>query len=128
MVAWRDDIRVLCWLLGVGCVCLLCICVPTCLVLCVLCCVFTDDGACLRACPQVEFARDEELVVLADEVYQTNLWDDSLPFVSFKKVAHDMGALDDGLQLVSFHSVSKGFLGEFVTTAAAPSTHQHLWC
>ena len=39
-------------------------------------------------------------------------------FHSFKKVASEMGAIgasDKGsLQLASFHSVSKGFLGEYV--------------
>ncbi len=39
-------------------------------------------------------------------------------FVSFKKVASEMGVLSGGattLQLASFHSVSKGFVGECVT-------------
>ena len=47
---------------------------------------------------------------------QTNTWKDDRPFVSFKKVASDIGALDGDstLQLASFHSVSKGFLGECV--------------
>ena len=70
---------------------------------------------------QVEFAAREGLVLMADEVYQTNIWQDARPFVSFKKVACDIGALEGKdmpqLQLASFHSVSKGFLGEYVCGA-----------
>ncbi|CAM9570158.1 unnamed protein product, partial [Phaeothamnion confervicola] len=64
----------------------------------------------------IELAVEERLVVLADEVYQENVWDGKRRFVSFKKVACDMGyTAEDGdsrLHLVSFHSTSKGFLGE----------------
>ena len=42
-------------------------------------------------------------------MYQENVWDDSKTFVSFKKVVRDMGS---ACELVSVHSVSKGFLGE----------------
>ena len=44
------------------------------------------------------------------QVYQENIWTDKARFVSFRKVAHDLGLLEDpasGLQLISFHSVSK---------------------
>lgn len=59
----------------------------------------------------IDFAIRNRLVVMADEVYQENTYVD-LPFHSFKKVACASGAFDRGLELVSFHSVSKGFLGE----------------
>ena len=59
----------------------------------------------------LEFAAREGLVVLADEVYQENVYDGALPFHSFKKVAASMGKEAAALQLVSFHSTSKGFLG-----------------
>jgi len=49
------------------------------------------------------------LVLLADEVYQTNAYNPSMPFVSFKKVARDIGS---SVELFSFHSVSKGVIGE----------------
>jgi alanine transaminase len=51
---------------------------------------------------------------MADEVYQENIWKNGAKFVSFRKVAKDMNAFDgdNGLQMISFHSVSKGFLGE----------------
>jgi len=66
----------------------------------------------------VDLCAKEGLVLLADEVYQSNIWDDSLPFHSFRSVAIEMGHTEDfnptgkGLQLVSFHSCSKGFYGE----------------
>mmetsp|Transcript_23757 Transcript_23757/g.71455 ORF Transcript_23757/g.71455 Transcript_23757/m.71455 type:complete len:491 (-) Transcript_23757:19-1491(-) len=49
------------------------------------------------------------LALMADEVYQENVYGDAPAFVSFKKVAHDLGSK---IPLVSFHSVSKGFTGE----------------
>jgi alanine transaminase len=67
------------------------------------------------------FASREKLVVLADEVYQENVYVPDRPFISFKKVAVQMGLLNKhgkivdpsrGLQLASFHSTSKGFTGE----------------
>lgn len=57
-----------------------------------------------------KFAQKHELVLLADEVYQSNIYDKNKPFVSFKKVIKDL-KLDD-LQLASFHSISKGYSGE----------------
>jgi len=44
-------------------------------------------------------------------VYQENIYDPKLPFHSFKKVLREMSP-EPPLQLVSFHSTSKGFLGE----------------
>ena len=67
------------------------------------------------------FAARNGLVLLADEVYQANVWDSSKHFVSFKKVAASLGLIDPanshihapgGLQLASIHSTSKGFTGE----------------
>jgi len=67
----------------------------------------------------VRFASDRGLVLLADEVYQENVWAAGRAFSSFRKVAAAMGAVDlarptadAGLQLASFHSTSKGFAGE----------------
>ena len=55
-----------------------------------------------------------EICLMADEVYQENIWKNNSKFVSFRKIAKDMNVLDgeQGLQMISFHSVSKGFLGE----------------
>jgi alanine transaminase len=57
----------------------------------------------------VQFCSDENLILLADEVYQENIWQDREPWQSFKRVVSD---LDCDIELASFHSVSKGFLGE----------------
>ena len=62
----------------------------------------------------VKFAYEERLVLMADEVYQTNVFDKShRPFYSFKKVAKELGEpYANNLELVSFHSMSKGQIGE----------------
>jgi len=50
---------------------------------------------------------------MADEVYQENVYvKESKPFNSFKKVLMEMGSKYDGFELASFHSISKGFMGE----------------
>ncbi|KCV69340.1 alanine transaminase [Fonticula alba] len=61
----------------------------------------------------IEFARNERLIIMADEVYQTNVYyPEDRPFHSFKKVLRSMGPSFDNVELVSFHSTSKGVLGE----------------
>lgn len=61
----------------------------------------------------VLFCKENKLMLMADEVYQTNVWNEKQkPFVSFKKVLRDLGKQAEGVELVSFHSVSKGFVGE----------------
>jgi alanine transaminase len=59
---------------------------------------------------------DERLVLIADEVYQRNVYKAATEFVSFKKVLRLMeesGEIAPGtVQLVSLHSISKGFTGE----------------
>jgi aspartate/methionine/tyrosine aminotransferase len=47
---------------------------------------------------------------MADEVYQENVYAKGAKFYSFAKVMHDLGETETSL--FSFHSVSKGFLGE----------------
>lgn len=51
----------------------------------------------------------ENIAILADEVYQENIYRPGDKFISFKKVMCDL-KLD--CQLVSFHSTSKGYWGE----------------
>ena len=58
----------------------------------------------------LNFAKKYNLTVLADEVYQENVYLKGIKFISFAKVLHDMDEKD--ITLFSFHSVSKGFLGE----------------
>jgi len=60
----------------------------------------------------IKFCHKHRIVLLADEVYQQNCYITEKPFYSFKKVARDLGKDYDNLELVSFHSISKGFVGE----------------
>ncbi|KAM9958137.1 hypothetical protein ACTFIW_013117 [Dictyostelium discoideum] len=61
----------------------------------------------------VKFCLEKNVVLLADEVYQENVYvKESKPFISFKKVVKDMGGDYADLEMISFHSVSKGFVGE----------------
>ena len=58
----------------------------------------------------IRFARGNGLAILADEVYQDNVYTPERRFHSFAKVMHELG--ETSVSLFSFHSVSKGFLGE----------------
>ncbi|WMV34974.1 hypothetical protein MTR67_028359 [Solanum verrucosum] len=60
----------------------------------------------------VEFCKKEGLVLLADEVYQENVYVPDKKFHSFKKISRSMGYGETDISLVSFQSVSKGFYGE----------------
>lgn len=48
------------------------------------------------------------------KVYQDNVYDPESKFHSFKKVITEMGAPYNKMELASFHSVSKGYMGEYV--------------
>ena len=56
----------------------------------------------------VDFCKKEGLVLLADEVYQENVYVPDKKFHSFKKVARSMGYGEKDVCLVSFQSISKG--------------------
>jgi alanine transaminase len=63
----------------------------------------------------IELAAEEKLVVLADEVYQTNIFEGE--FNSFKKCLRELQRDDkeakfDNVELASLHSISKGMVGE----------------
>ena len=62
----------------------------------------------------IKLAADKKLVIMADEVYQTNVFIGE--FVSFKKVLRDLQKNEpgkyDNVELCSFHSISKGMVGE----------------
>ncbi|GAA5921031.1 hypothetical protein JCM3775_004060 [Rhodotorula graminis] len=61
----------------------------------------------------VRVCYEHGLVLMADEVYQDNIYHPNRPFTSFKKVLKGMGApYADNVELVSFHSISKGQTGE----------------
>jgi len=64
----------------------------------------------------INFATEQKLVILADEVYQANVYAEGKQFHSFKKVLRELQAEDKRryaeTQLISFHSTSKGIIGE----------------
>ncbi|VDL38468.1 unnamed protein product [Hymenolepis diminuta] len=61
----------------------------------------------------LRFAHRHNLLVLADEVYQHNIYAPDRKFHSFKRVLHDLGGdIAKEVQLASMMSASKGFMGE----------------
>uniref|UniRef100_UPI0037E7C42C alanine aminotransferase 2-like n=1 Tax=Semicossyphus pulcher TaxID=241346 RepID=UPI0037E7C42C len=61
----------------------------------------------------IRFVSEKRLFLLADEVYQDLIYGEQTEFVSYKKVLAEMGPpLSDTVELASFHSASKGFMGE----------------
>lgn len=62
----------------------------------------------------LKFAAEKKLVVLADEVYQTNVFIGK--FYSFKQGLRDLQKAEPGkydqIELASLHSISKGMVGE----------------
>ncbi|KAI3452686.1 hypothetical protein Pfo_009350 [Paulownia fortunei] len=65
----------------------------------------------------LKFCYQNNLVLLGDEVYQQNIYQDERPFISARKVLMDMGPpISKELQLVSFHTVSKGYWGNVGNT------------
>lgn len=57
----------------------------------------------------LEFAKRNNIMVLADEVYQENIYHPDDKFYSFAKIAHDKKI---EIPIFSLHSTSKGFIGE----------------
>uniref|UniRef100_A0A667YLU2 alanine transaminase n=2 Tax=Myripristis murdjan TaxID=586833 RepID=A0A667YLU2_9TELE len=61
----------------------------------------------------IRFAAKERLLLMADEVYQDNVYADGCKFHSFKKVLFEMGPeFSNNVELASFHSTSKCYMGE----------------
>jgi len=63
----------------------------------------------------VRFCQEQRLLLLADEVYQANVYAPDREFISTRSVVASIAAGDDtqsGVELVSFHSTSKGLVGE----------------
>ncbi len=58
----------------------------------------------------IGFAKAKGLAIIADEVYQENIYRPGDRFTSFAKVMSELGETD--VSLFSFHSCSKGYLGE----------------
>ena len=62
----------------------------------------------------IKFCAREKLVLFADEVYQETVFTNEVQFHSCKKVLRDLGPEYNKFQLMSIHSASKGFYGEYV--------------
>uniref|UniRef100_A0A8B9GXE1 Alanine aminotransferase 1 n=1 Tax=Astyanax mexicanus TaxID=7994 RepID=A0A8B9GXE1_ASTMX len=63
----------------------------------------------------IRFAAEERLFIMADEVYQGCVFGKDSEFYSYKKVLSEMGPpYSTNVELASFHSVSKGFMGEIM--------------
>ncbi|CAG2058786.1 unnamed protein product [Timema podura] len=60
----------------------------------------------------IKFAHEEDLFIFADEVYQDNVYAKNSKFHSFKRVLTEMGPPYNKIQLASFMSCSKGYMGE----------------
>uniref|UniRef100_A0A8C4I123 alanine transaminase n=1 Tax=Dicentrarchus labrax TaxID=13489 RepID=A0A8C4I123_DICLA len=61
----------------------------------------------------IRFVSEKKLFLLADEVYQGCVYGEKSEFISYKRVLAEMGPpLSDTVELASFHSASKGFMGE----------------
>lgn len=60
----------------------------------------------------IKFAYKHKLFIFADEVYQDNVYDADSEFFSFKRVLIEMGAPYNTLEMASFMSCSKGYMGE----------------
>ncbi|KAL0327290.1 UNVERIFIED_CONTAM: Glutamate--glyoxylate aminotransferase 2 [Sesamum angustifolium] len=83
----------------------------------------------------LKFCYENNLVLLGDEVYQQNIYQDERPFISARKVLMNMGPpISKEVQLVSFHTVSKGYWGEcgqrggyFEMTNISPQTVEEIY-
>ena len=63
-------------------------------------------------------------MVLADEVYQENVYADGKEFLSLRRVLHEMGEpYASELEMISMNSVSKGMLGECGFRGGYMETH-----
>jgi glutamate--glyoxylate aminotransferase len=61
----------------------------------------------------ITFCYENSLILIADEVYQENIYNSAHPFFSARKLLGQMTEpIRSGLELVSFHTVSKGAYGE----------------
>jgi alanine transaminase len=60
----------------------------------------------------IRFAQNKNLFMLADEVYQHNIYAEGYEFNSFKKVMMELGGDYANMELASFMSTSKGYMGE----------------
>ena len=63
-------------------------------------------------------------MIVADEVYQNNVYKEGAEFHSFRKILNTMPAkIRDSVELISLNSVSKGLLGECGFRGGYMETH-----
>ncbi|KAM8889812.1 alanine aminotransferase 1-like isoform 1-T1 [Synchiropus picturatus] len=82
----------------------------------------------------IRFAAAEQLVILAEEVYQDSVYGEDREFLSYRRVLLEMGAgYADTVEMVSFHSLSSacmqecGLRGAYMETINLdPSVHAFL--
>lgn len=61
----------------------------------------------------IKFGYEHNMLVLSDEVYQDNVYDENCEFFSFRSVVESLGEpYKSKLMFASFHSTSKGYMGE----------------
>jgi aspartate/methionine/tyrosine aminotransferase len=60
----------------------------------------------------IKFCYNNKIAILADEVYQENVYKKGAKFFSFRKVMQNMEHPFNTVDLFSFHSTSKGLIGE----------------
>jgi len=60
----------------------------------------------------IKFAAEKGLFIFADEVYQHNVYAEGCKFHSFKKVMMEMGEPYSKMEVASFMTCSKGYMGE----------------
>ena len=66
----------------------------------------------------LKFCVDNDIMLMADEVYQENSYNSKKPFVSARAALASMddAYYKDKAEIVSFHTTSKGFLGKILHT------------
>ena len=72
----------------------------------------------------IKICYENEILIMADEVYQQNVYADEKEFISVRKVMHEMGdPYKDSVELISMNSISKGVLGECGLRGGYMETH-----
>lgn len=72
----------------------------------------------------IKLCHEENIMILADEVYQQNVYKPGKEFVSMRRVLHELGEpYSHEVELVSMNSVSKGVLGECGLRGGYMETH-----
>lgn len=61
----------------------------------------------------IKICHRENILIIADEVYQNNIYKEGVQFHSFRKILNELGGpYSNDVELISLNSVSKGLMGE----------------